>query len=233
MKRILLALAVLAAATPASAIEPRSIRSSKQVKPTAGAIRLSVRSQVQQMGTLHVWLVRADGDPANEEDILKFERGQGVPLAGSNMMDTRPLVFAVRPGRYRLLAHGVQCPTLPPEGTIACSITQGFSSSRTSAARYGLDAPEFVVDAGRLTDVGDLILEASAGAPIAEGAAFDFMRANPGAFQVRVQPVARAAPNGFETMAAGPVPVVPVAFRSQITCAKRPKGASLYTPFTC
>lgn len=233
MKRAILLLATLALATPARAIEPRAIRSAKQIKAPNGAVRLSIRSQVQQQGTLHVWFVRTDGDPAKSADLLKFERGQGVPLAGSNMMDTRPLIFAVRPGRYRLLAHGVQCPGLPPEGTFACSVTQFGSTTQKSAARYGVGAPEFEVVPGKLTDVGDVILEAAAGSPIAEGTAFDFMRGNARAFQIRVQRAPRPLPDAFTTLGTGPVPVVPPEFQSTITCAKRPKGAALYFPFTC
>ncbi len=233
MKRALLALTALALAVPASAIEPRAIRSAKQVKAPNGAVRLSVRSQVQQQGTLHVWFVRTDGDPANNADVLKFERGQGVPLAGSNMMDTRPLIFAVRPGRYRLLAHGVQCPGLPPEGTFACSVTQFGSTTQKSAARYGMDAPEFEVVAGKVTDIGDVILEATEGSPIDEANAFAFMQRNARAFQIRFQPAARPLPDGFAAAMTGPPPVVAPEFRSKISCAKRPKGAALYFPFTC
>lgn len=233
MKRALAILTALALAVPASAIEPRAIRSAKQVKAPNGALRLSIRSQVQQQGTLHVWFVRIDGDPANKADILKFERGQGVPLAGSNMMDTRPLVFAVRPGRYRLLAHGVQCPGLPPEGTFACSVTQFGSTTQKSAARYGVGAPEFEVISGRMTNVGDVILEAAPGSPIDEETAFDFMRANARSFQIRVQPPAQALPEAFAGLSGGPAPVVPPEFVSNISCTKRPKGAMLYFPFAC
>lgn len=224
---------LLIAAWPAAAAEPRPIGSAKQIRAGQGAVRLSVQSQTQQQGTLHVWFLREGGDSGVSEDVLKFERKQGVPIAGSNMIDSRPLVFSVPPGRYRLVAHGVKCPAMPGPGTAGCSVRENFAHYETSAAYYDGEVPIFEVAPGRLTDAGEFILEAPAPSPMTEDNAMDFAARNPRLFKIRVRPIAQPAGDGFRTLAAGPAPIVPDYYTSQISCPKRPKGASLYLPFTC
>lgn len=233
LKSLALFSALLIIAAPAFAVEPRSISSPKQVKAGQGAVRLSVQSQAQQQGTLHVWFLREGGDPSASADVLKFERKQGVPIAGSNMMDSRPLVFSVPAGRYRLLAHGVKCPMQPGRGTLGCSVTENWSTYETSAAYYEGDVPRFEVASGKLTDAGEFILEAPPGSPISDENALDFAWKNPRLFKVRARPIAQPLPSRFTALPAGPQATVPTEYQSQISCTRRPKGASLYLPFTC
>lgn len=224
----------LFAAAPALAIEPRAITSARQIKPQQGAVRLSVQSQVQQQGTIHLWFLREGGDPSRSADLLKFERKQGVPLLGLNTVDSRPAVYPVAPGRYRLLAYGVACPMLPPPGTFACSSTMnGVPIGQMPARRYEGEVPSFEVAPGRLTDAGEFILEARPGAPIGEEAALKFLMRDHRAFEIRVRPATQKLPPAFGSVATGPDPQVPAGFRSQISCRQRPKGAMMYLPFAC
>jgi hypothetical protein len=221
-------------ASPALAIEPKAISSAKQIKAQHGAVRLSVQSQVQQQGTIHVWFLREGGDPARSADVLKFERKQGVPLLGMNTVDSRPAVYSVPPGRYRLLAYGVACPMLPPPGTYACSSTiNKIPVGSMPARRYEGLVPSFEVEAGKLTELGEIILEARPDAPISEEAALKFLLRDHRAFEVRVRPITAPRPAGFGTVTFGPEPSVPAEFKSQISCRQRPKGAMMYLPFTC
>lgn len=223
---------MLAVAAPALAIEPAPIASARDVKAGMGAVRLSVQSQTQQMGTLHVWFLRVGGDASRKQDLLEFERKVGVPIAGVNMIDSKPRIYALAPGRYRLLGHGVKCGTVPPEGTTACSVTQ-YGTYETPALRYGETAPSFEVVAGRLTDAGEFILEAAPNSPITEESALKVARKNPRWFRIGVRPIAEPVPAAFSGLAAGPAPDVPAEFVSAIQCPKRPKGAMMYLPFTC
>jgi hypothetical protein len=231
MKYICLAL-LLSAASPALAIEPKPIDSAREMKAGTGAVRLSVQSQTQQWGTLHVWFLRDGGDPSNKQDLLEFERKTGVPLAGVNMIDSKPRVYALTPGRYRLVGHGVQCGSLPPEGTTACTVSQ-YGTYETPAQRYDPPSPSFEVVAGKLTDAGEFILEASPNSPITEGGALKIVRKNPRWFRMAVRPIASPIADGFKALPAGPAVDVPPSFVSNIQCARRPKGAMMYLPFTC
>lgn len=230
--QILAALACLSLAGPANAVEPRSITSASKVKHGMGAVRLSIQSQTQHMGTLHVWFLREGGDATNNKDLYKFERKQGVPLMGLNMIDSSPKIFALPAGRYRLLAHGVKCGELPPEGTI-CSVTEYGNHYLTPTARYGWDAPAFDVVAGQLTDAGEFILEAPVGSPMDEQSALEFAQKNPSVFQVRHRPIAQPVPAALQSLTKGPAMEVHQAYRSAIRCPARPKGAMLYLPFDC
>ncbi len=233
-KAIALFGALIVAASPALAIEPRTISSPRQIKPQHGAVRLSVQSQVQQQGTVHLWFLREGGDPSRSADILKFERKQGVPLLGMNTVDSRPAVYSVAPGRYRLLAYGVACPNLPPPGTYACTATiNNIPMGSMPARRYDGEVPSFEVETGKLTEAGEFILEARPDAPIGEDEALKFLMRDHRAFEIRVRPTAVEGPAAFKGTAAGPEPSVPLAFVSQITCRQRPKGAMMYLPFTC
>ncbi|HEX8379282.1 MAG TPA: hypothetical protein VF619_01885 [Allosphingosinicella sp.] len=232
MKKLCLALLLLAASAPALAMGPKAVNSAAEVKAGMGAVRLSIQSQTQQWGALRVWFLREGGDPANKQDVLEFQRSVGVPIAGVNMIDSKPRVYPLRPGRYRLIGHGVKCKAMPPEGTIGCTVVQ-FGISETPALRYGEPSPSFEVVAGKLTDAGEFILEAAPNSPITEGDALKVARKNPRWFRIAVRPIAQPVPAAFQRMAAGPPVEVPPGFASNIQCPRRPKGAMMYLPFTC
>jgi hypothetical protein len=50
-------------ASPALAIEPQGHQFSQADQGATGAVRLSVQSQVQQQGTIHVWFLREAAIP--------------------------------------------------------------------------------------------------------------------------------------------------------------------------
>lgn len=227
--------ATVAVAAPSHAIEPRAISAARQVKADHGAVRLSVQSQVQQGATIHLWFLREGGDPSRSADVLKFERKQGVPLLGTNTVDSRPLVYSILPGRYRLLGYGVGCGAVPTAGTYGCISRMNGIPLGTMPAR-GYDEPElpaFEVVAGRLTDAGEFILEASGDAPISEEEAFKHLQRNHRDFQIRVRPFLAAQPGSFAALGAGPPVTVPKNFESRIICRARPEGAMMYLPFNC
>jgi hypothetical protein len=232
MKSFGLALLLLGVSAPAMAMEPKPIDSAGEVKAGMGAVRLSVQSQTQQWGALRVWFLRVGGDPANERDVLEFDRKVGVPIAGVNMIDSKPRVYALRPGRYRLIGHGVKCKAMPPEGTVGCSVRE-FGMKETPALRYGEPSPSFEIVAGKLTDAGEFILEAAPNSPITEGDALKVVRKNPRWFRIGVRPIAQPVPAAFQGLAPGPQVDVPPGFASNILCPHRPKGAMMYLPFTC
>jgi len=212
----------------ASAYEPRPINSAGQVKKELGAVRISVQSQVQLLETLHVFFLREGGDPRNSADILKFERKQGVPILGANMVDTKPQVFAVPAGRYRLLAHTVGCGTLPPMNTV-CAINW----KPMPTARYGEDAPVFEVRTGSLTEAGEFILEAPLSLSIGEGTAVKAAMKDPESFVLKVRQRSGPRPTAFASLPAGPALIAAPDYISSIRCVQRPKGAMMYLPFDC
>ena len=232
MKNFALALLLLGVSAPAMAMEPKPVGSAAEVKAGMGAVRLSIQSQTQQWGALRVWFLRVGGDEANKQDLLEFHRSVGVPIAGVNLIDSKPKVYPLRPGRYRLIGHSVKCKTIPPEGTVGCSVRE-FGLKETPALRYGEPSPSFEVVAGKLTDAGEFILEAAPDSPITEGDALKVARKNPRWFRIGVRPIAQPVPAAFQGMAAGPAVDVPAGFASNIRCPQRPKGAMMYLPFTC
>ena len=222
---------LLAASTSAPAVKPKAVSSPAKLPTDMGVVRLSIQSQTQHGGKLYVWFLREGGSPENKQDILRFDRGQGVPIAGTNMIDQTPRTFALPPGRYRLLGHGVGCGQLPPEGTMC--LYGPFGGSPMPTGRYGPDAPTFEVVAGQLTDAGEFILESPQGTPMGEDTAMDFAMANPMAFQMRVRPSRMPMPAEFRSMPSGPAISVDAGFQSMIRCVARPKGAMMYLPWEC
>jgi len=211
---------------PALAVEPRKIATTQSLKQGMGAVRISIQSQVQLThGTLFVWFLREGSDPSRYANQLRFERETGVPVMGSNMVDSKPLVFALQPGRYRFVAHGTGCSTLPPPNAIC---TNGGPTER-----YEDETPVFEVKEGHLTDAGEFILEAPVGTDIGEGTGVREAQKNPYTFRIRLRPSAQPLPKAFASMPAGPAIEVPDRFRSSIQCRVRPKGAMMYLPFEC
>jgi hypothetical protein len=227
---LLAAIGVALFTAPGLANEPKPLRESRLAQGM-GALSISIQSQTQHGGKLYVWFLREGGDPANKSDLLKFERGQGVPLIGTNMIDSTPKAFAVPAGRYRLLGHSVGCSKLPPEDTYC--LYGPFGGSIMPTGRYGADAPMFEIVEGRMTDAGEYILEAPAGTPMSEETAFKFGQKNTMAFKLRVRPSSVGLASAFQAMPRGPAPVVEPFYASEIRCAARPKGAMMYLPFTC
>lgn len=228
MKKRIVAALLCAALTsaPALAIRPRQITAADRLEAGMGAVRLSVQSQVQLTGgSLFVWFLKEGGDPERRADLLRFERGQGVLLLGRNMVDSRLQVWALPPGRYRLIAHSAGCSTLPPPNAIC--------SNGAPTERYESEAPVFEVRAGQLTDAGEFILEGPPGTPIGEGIGVREGIRNPLSFRIRVRAAADPVPAAFAALPPGPALEVPAGFASTISCRARPEGAMMYLPFEC
>lgn len=228
MRNLILAGLACAAlvATPALSIRPRQIASADRMQTGMGAVRLSIQSQVQLTGgSLFVWFLKEGGDPERRDDLLRLERGQGVPILGRNMVDSRPRIFALPPGRYRLIAHSAGCSTLPPPNAIC--------SNGSPTQRYAGDTPIFEVRPGHLTDAGEFILEAPPGTPIGEGTGVREGIRNPSTFSIRVRETHEPVPDAFASLPRGPATIVPAEFRSSIRCRLRPEGAMMYLPFEC
>jgi hypothetical protein len=230
MKAMIGALAGFAATlfliAPATAERPGAISSpNRLLRGEMGAVRLSVQSQVQLSGPLYIWFLREGGDPSRDADLLRFVRGQGVPLMGSNMVDSRAQIFAVRPGRYRLIAHSKSCSSLPPPNAIC---TAGGPTER-----YEGETPVFEVRAGQVTDAGEFILEAPPGTTIGEATGMRQMANNPLSFRLRVRASQQPWPAAFAAVPRGPSLEVPAGFASAIRCRARPDGAMMYLPFDC
>jgi len=224
------ALAFSCVALPALAQEARELSAPSSLKADMGAVRISVRSQVQLGDTLHLWFLPEGGTEADWKQGLRFERKQGVPLAGTNMIDPRPRFFSVRPGRYRLAAHITGCEELPPPGAVCM---KNWNSMPTGT--YSGETVTFEVRPGELSDLGEFVLELP---PEADPAAISFKKAfkQMDAASIRWRRIAAPIPDGFSTMKAGSGPVVPAAMQSNLRCETKPKGAKgmmLFYPFSC
>lgn len=163
--RFLLAILITGATAAAHAdpgIKPRQVQSSKALKFGEGAVAVSVRSEIFLPGRLDVFFLRSGGDPKNKNDVIRFSRSQSVMAVGNDTTDFAVKVFALTPGSYKLVAHGVDCPSVPQPGyrcgvTISINGNGGNTISRPSRG-YSGETPTFVVESGKLTIVGDLAL---------------------------------------------------------------------------
>ena len=231
------AILLLAVAGEAQAreIEPRAARSERALRPNQGVIILSLRSQAQLDGPLHVWFEAADDTARASADHIRFERGQGVPILGRNMIDRRVIAFAVPAGRWRLLAHATKCNDIPPPGAY-CMVTGAGAGLNYPTWNYGSSSIELEVRPRTLIDAGELILEFPAGTAIDS---FRQLRREGSSMRLRWRPLpaeavaaARTSFAGLPAHAfAGPSPYE----RSAVSCeddgAKINGGLTL--PFDC
>ena len=231
-RTIACALAVLwVTGGPAAAQEPRELSSQTALPTGMGAIRLSLRSQLQLPETLHLWFLPAREGAVDSKEGLRFERKQGVPLAGSNMIDSRPRVYSVRPGRYRLAAHVTGCEQLPPPGTV-CS--KNWNPLPTGT--YLQESVTFEVRAGELTDAGEFVLELPPSVDLGGTVSFREGLKQMRDAQIRWRKIATPIPAAFTAMKLGATPEVPAAMQSHLQCEIKPrsaKGMMLFYPFSC
>ena len=106
--------------------EPKKIKSSTKLKDGEGAVELSVRAQTQATETAIFYFIAVDEDGRDTDRVIRFERGAGVPLMGSNMIDEKQQVYRVPAGRYRPLAFTVGCDQMPTAPGLVCS--RGFGN---------------------------------------------------------------------------------------------------------
>ncbi|HKR24722.1 MAG TPA: hypothetical protein VJS15_05650 [Allosphingosinicella sp.] len=232
---LLLLLVALAAAAPAGAreIEPGAVRTARALGAERCVVILSLRSQMQLDGPLHVWFEAADEVARRSADHLRFERNQGVPIMGSNMIDRRAVAYAFPAGRWRLVASTVRCDSVPPPGATCTGGLGGIYPT----GRYDGSSILLEVRPGTVLDAGELILEFPAG----EDLTVSFRRLWRSAHAMRLK--WRALPGEVTARLAAPFAGLPVARldrvadgeRSAISCADdRAKIHSrLALPFAC
>lgn len=224
---------VLLAASPALAeprydvTEPKKAKSAKQLRAGEGALQLSVRTQKQFIETVIVYFVAVDDNGRDTGRVLRFERGAGVPVMGSNMIDEKQQTYRAPVGRYRPLAFTVACDAMPSAPGQICG--NGIGTTYPTGF-YPAGSPVFEVKEGQLTQAGDFIVEYTGALPAAGVSLFD-VKDSPFDWQVRWRAGSGTAA-GFEGMqvvrAAAPEPML-----SRITCNARPAGVTLYIPFAC
>ncbi len=128
-----------------------------------GAVVISIRSELYLDDPLQVYFLREGGSITNDADVVRFERRQGFFAFGNDTVEYKVRTFQLRPGTYRLVAHGMNCPKIPAEDERCLIDVSGLGGgeqlSRPSRG-YGEIAPKFDVEAGAITYVGDFALTA-------------------------------------------------------------------------
>jgi hypothetical protein len=214
-------------AIQAKVTEPPKVASPAKLKPGEGAVRLSVRTQKQFTETFFLYFVRLDESGNDSDTHIRIERGAGVPIAGSNMIDVKPVIYRMPVGRYRLLGYTMRCEGVPFEGAL-CS---GSISGPLPTGYYKSPAPTFEVKDGSFADVGDFILEYTGPRPMGE--IIGIAEVDEHRSDIRWKPITAPKPAAFASLADTGPPTIPALFQSRITCKTRPKGVMLYIPFTC
>lgn len=237
MRRFIVTFAVASAAMAASVsakdIEPKQIKDAAAIGRGNGVVILSVRSQDQLFGKLSIWFEAADEIARRSADQIKFERKQGIPLAGYNMVDLKPSAFRVPAGKWRLLAHTVHCGELPPPNAV-CSVT-GVGGGIYPTARY--DGSSLVLDVrpGAVTNGGDVILEFPEGTDLRKGPNLKRQLAMRLKWKPLPEPVAAAIVRRFPGLEAHQVEGVAPSDLSIVRCAdaKAKTNGGMTIPFDC
>jgi hypothetical protein len=224
-----LALILLAGAQrPQTSVgEPKEIKSAKALKPDEGIVRLSVRSQRQFIETAYLYFVEVKPDGSDGTQVLRFERGAGVPVMGTNMVDVKAKYYRVPEGRYRLLAYTLACAQLPTPGT-----TCFFGGKPVPTGAYMAGSPMFEVSHGAVTDAGDFVIEYVKATDLDTVDLFADSYSAEG-YDVRWRSIGDAIRPEFAALPAGPAISVPAQFRSRIECEQRPKDKTIQFPFRC
>ncbi len=223
----LLAMFVLAMPAHGKVYEPKEIKGAKGLKPDEGVVRLSVRTQRQFIETAYIYFVEVMPDGTDGSRVLQFERGAGVPIMGTNMIDVKPKYYRVPTGKYRLLAYTVACAGVPPPGTV-CT----FHGSALPTERYESGSPTIEIGKAALTDAGDFVIEYTKEVDLDNADLFADRFADEG-YGVRWRAINEAVRPDFSGFAAGPAPSVPTSFNSRIECNLRPKNRTVQFPFRC
>ncbi|AWW74667.1 hypothetical protein CD351_09555 [Erythrobacter sp. KY5] len=126
-----------------------------------GAVVISIRSEIYLDEPLDVFFLREGGDVSTNDDVVRFERKQGLIAFGNDTLKYKVRAYQIPPGTYRLVAHGMECPKVPAEDE-RCLIDAPGLFGREEISRpsrgYGGLAPTFEVRAGAVTFAGDFAL---------------------------------------------------------------------------
>jgi hypothetical protein len=218
-------------AGPLAAIVPRAISAPHALPADMGVLRLSVRSQIQLAAPLYLWFLRDGGSPDHDADLLMFKRGVGMALMGGNMIDSRPQMVVVLPGRYKLVAFSVSCAVLPPPNSYC--FPKGM---KMPTGRYATPPAEFEVERGHMTDAGEFVLEFPPAMDVGGADTYRDAVSSQLMMSIRWRRIAETMPPKFAKMRAGSPPTADPAMMSNIQCEARPegaKGAGQYYPFKC
>ncbi len=142
---------------------PERVGRASELDEGYGAIVISLRSEMYLDEPLQVFFLREGGDRTNDEDVIRFERRQSFFAFGNDTTNYKVRTFQLRPGTYRLIAHGMDCPTIPDEEERCRTDVQvlGIKQEFSRPSRgYGEIAPRFEVRAGAVTYAGDFALTA-------------------------------------------------------------------------
>ena len=160
---LLLALPAWQAASAQPGSEAERVSSASQLDAGYGAVVISLRSELYLDEPLQLFFLREGGDIANDADVIRFERRQGFFALGNDTTEYKVRSYALPPGTYRMVAHGMNCPKVPAENERCLVDTMGMwgtvELSRPSRG-YPEDAPRFEVRAGQVTYAGDFALTA-------------------------------------------------------------------------
>ncbi len=142
-------------------IEAQRVSGPSAVEEGHGAVVISIRSEIYLDDPIHVFFLREGGDIANDEDVVRFKRRQGFFAFGNDTVSYKIQAFQLRPGTYRLVAHGMNCAKVPTINE-RCLVEEpgiygSLELSRPSRG-YGEEAPTFEVRAGSVTYAGDFAL---------------------------------------------------------------------------
>ncbi|MHA7818241.1 MAG: hypothetical protein ACX930_01195 [Erythrobacter sp.] len=170
MFRILAALAAMCFAFPAwnaaqadPGTEAERVPRASSLDGGYGAVVISIRSELYLEDTLGVYFLREGGNVSNDSDVIRFERRQGLLSFGNDTLGFKIRSFQLRPGTYRLVAHGVSCAKVPAQNERCLVDFKGLGGtqeiSRPSRG-YPEIAPSFEVRAGAVTYAGDFVLTA-------------------------------------------------------------------------
>jgi hypothetical protein len=227
MRLLALLLVVGTAPSQAEVVEPKEIKNDKGVKPNEGIIRLSMRAQRQFIETAYLYFVQMKPDGSDGDVVLRFERGAGVPVMGTNMIDVKAKYYRVPTGKYRLMAYTVACDAVPPPGTVCL-----FGGKPLPTEAYVSGSPTFEVSQGAITDAGDFVIEYTKEVDLDNFDLFSDRFSDEG-YGVRWRAIKDAIRPEFTSLPIGPVAVVPPHFLSRIECERRPKSKSVQFPFRC
>lgn len=153
----------LSAQTSALGSEPERISRASSLDDGHGMVVISIRSEIYLEEPLDVFFGRVDVGMGEPTAIVRFGRSQSFFAFGNSTIKHQVRAYQLPAGRYRLLAHGIDCPKIPAEDERCLIDRRGLNGtvevSRPSRG-YGEDAPSFEVQPGSVTFAGDYALTA-------------------------------------------------------------------------
>ena len=161
LSALFLALPSWSAASAEVGVEAEKVSRPSAVDDGYGAVVISIRSELFLEDPLDVFFLREGGSVTNDSDVVRFVRKQGFFSLGNDTLEYKIRSYQLRPGTYRLVAHGINCPKVPAENERCLVDASGiFGTEEISRPSRGYPeiAPTFEVRAGAVTYAGDFAL---------------------------------------------------------------------------